>query len=56
MLLLKACPKCKGDVELASDMHGDYVRCLMCGFSRNMPDVARRVDAAPERIELRKAG
>jgi hypothetical protein len=33
MLLFNAYLKCKGDVELASGIDGDYVKCLTCGFS-----------------------
>ena len=46
MLLFKACPKCKGDVELASGMDGDYVKCLMCGFSRYMPEAPKATSPA----------
>ncbi|MCH7593648.1 MAG: hypothetical protein IIB27_03970 [Chloroflexi bacterium] len=55
MLLLKACPKCKGDVELTSDPDGDYVRCLMCGSIRYLAEASRRVSGPEEQREMRKA-
>jgi hypothetical protein len=27
----KACPKCKGDMYLDSDVYGAYRKCLQCG-------------------------
>ena len=45
-LLFKACPMCKGDVELGSGMDGDYVKCLLCGFPRYMPETSRSTRAA----------
>ncbi len=32
MLYLKACPRCKGDVEFTNDQFGHYMECLQCGF------------------------
>ena len=55
MLLFKACPKCKGDVELASGMDGNYVKCLMCGFSRYMPEAPRAKRAADQLAQLPRA-
>ncbi len=59
MLLFKSCPKCNGDVELGSDMDGDFVKCLMCGFSRYMPEASRtasrHVRTAERAIELPRA-
>jgi hypothetical protein len=37
MVWLKACPRCHtGDLNLVSDMYGNYLQCLQCG---NMQDV-----------------
>ena len=55
MLLFKACPKCKGDVELASGMDGDYVKCLMCGFSRYMPEAPRAKKVVDQIAQLPRA-
>jgi ssDNA-binding Zn-finger/Zn-ribbon topoisomerase 1 len=51
MLLFKSCPKCKGDVELGSDMDGDFVKCLMCGLSRYMPEASRAASREPRPAE-----
>lgn len=29
--ILKACPRCVGDLVLYSDLNGDYYACLQCG-------------------------
>ena len=29
--LLKACPRCLGDLTFRSDRYGDYYDCLQCG-------------------------
>lgn len=55
MLLFKSCPKCNGDVELNNDMDGDYVKCLMCGFSRYLPVVSRRGETLEQHPDLQKA-
>ena len=38
MLLLKACPRCRGDMHTNRDIYGEYKECLQCGF---MADVER---------------
>ena len=55
MLLFKSCPKCKGDVELNSDMDGNYAKCLMCGFSRYLPVASRRRETLDQHQDLQKA-
>ncbi|MDA0264621.1 MAG: hypothetical protein O3A93_10795 [Chloroflexi bacterium] len=37
MMYLKECPKCQGDLYEGSDMYGQYVSCLQCGYSRDLP-------------------
>lgn len=32
MILLKACPRCRGDVVLDRDEYGRYTSCLACGY------------------------
>ncbi len=32
MVFLKACPKCRGDLAMASDIYGDFLACLQCGL------------------------
>ncbi len=45
MLLLKSCPKCKGDVVEERDHYGSYTQCLQCGYLRDLQPVAK-----PQRI------
>ena len=37
MLLLKTCPKCKGDLQLRSDSHGKFISCIQCGYAKDFP-------------------
>ena len=55
MLLFKSCPKCKGDVELNSDLDGNYAKCLMCGFYRHIPVASRRGETLDQHQDLQKA-
>lgn len=41
MLLLKSCPKCKGDVVEERDHYGSYRQCLQCGCLRDMQTLAK---------------
>ena len=38
MMLLRACPRCRGDLSLDSDIYGRYVSCLQCGFVRDVTE------------------
>ena len=31
MLYLKACPRCRGDMNTNRDLYGNYKECLQCG-------------------------
>lgn len=35
MLLLKSCPKCKGDILLRNDFDGFFVSCIQCGYAKD---------------------
>ncbi len=37
MIKFKGCPRCRGDLYLASDIYGRYFNCLQCGFIRDLP-------------------
>jgi len=60
MLLLKACPRCRGDLIVEPDHHGPIVDCLQCGYLGDLHALRRWVAAplviraAPKR-ELAKA-
>ena len=36
MIQFKACPKCRGDMRVDSDMYGEYRRCLQCGTEQEV--------------------
>ena len=43
--LLGSCPKCiGGDLHVDRDMYGWYLKCLQCGYLRDLP---RTVEAKP---------
>ena len=47
MLYLKSCPRCSGDISADSDMHGMFLKCLQCGFSKDLsPEMARNLFGA----------
>ena len=31
LVLLKACPRCSGDLQRGEDMYGHYDKCIQCG-------------------------
>ncbi len=37
MLLLKTCPRCRGDLHLRSDLDGKFLSCIQCGYARDLP-------------------
>ena len=37
MMMLKACPRCSGDLLESSDMYGRYVQCIQCGHVADLP-------------------
>jgi ribosomal protein S27AE len=55
-----ACPRCrKGEVFIDHDMYGWYECCLQCGYTRDLPDIARQVGSGPiddekEKVRARK--
>lgn len=36
MIWFKACPKCRGDIYLAEDIYGKYLKCLQCGYAQDV--------------------
>lgn len=47
MWRLKACPKCKGDMLVEKDSHGQYEWCLQCGCHleiKSVPELSRRLE------------
>ena len=48
--ILKACPRCLGDLKFRSDYFGDYYDCLQCGA-----ELEPRVTGSSELKETRQA-
>lgn len=57
MLLIKACPRCQGDVTPIVDFEGDLqLSCVQCGYSKYVPRPRPGIgDAKPVVSTLRKA-
>jgi len=36
MMILKGCPRCKGDVYLRKDIEGPYLSCMQCGYMKDV--------------------
>ncbi len=53
MLLLKACPKCGGDMQLSGDIYGSFASCLNCGFLLDVPE-NEKVEVALRQLAQRK--
>jgi hypothetical protein len=45
MIVFKSCVRCQGDVHVKSDNFGEYLDCLQCGATTDVPS----------RIELSRA-
>ncbi len=43
-LKFKACPKCRGDLELRRDIYGIFVSCLQCGLQRDLDAPVEVID------------
>jgi hypothetical protein len=37
MWIYRGCPKCHGDVFTDEDGEGCYVKCLQCGYEKELP-------------------
>jgi hypothetical protein len=38
MIVFKSCVRCQGDVHVKSDQHGEYLDCLQCGATTDVPN------------------
>jgi hypothetical protein len=48
MLYLKSCPRCAGDINADSDTYGMFLKCLQCGFSKDLsPETAQKLFGSP---------
>tara|TARA_B100001013_G_C24446527_1_gene377831 strand:- start:191 stop:349 length:159 start_codon:yes stop_codon:yes gene_type:complete len=42
MIFIKACPKCKGDIEFTIDSFGKSLECLQCSYTVDSKESAKR--------------
>jgi hypothetical protein len=60
VLLLKACPKCRGDVVADTDEYDDLnLVCFQCGYALREPErksLISKVKAARQLAAIRRAG
>ena len=40
-MFLKQCPRCNGDVGIASDQYGRYMHCLQCGYMKDIEHISQ---------------
>ena len=50
MLLLKSCPKCKGDLLLRNDFDGFFLSCIQCGYARDFKSTTAK-KPTPEEVK-----
>ena len=41
MLMLKACPRCRGDLYIDRDFYGQYKQCIQCGHMEDLAPAPR---------------
>ena len=41
MVILKACPRCRGDLNSDRDIYGEYLECVQCGYIQDRDDGRR---------------
>lgn len=51
MLILKGCPRCRGDLKVDRDHDGPYLLCLQCGYIKDLKE-----DNSPIRVRVRTEG
>ncbi len=47
MVYYRACPKCKGDMDIKRDLYGGFRECLQCGLLQDFA-INQGVDSVPE--------
>ena len=55
MMLLKGCPRCRGDLHINRDMYGDYKQCVQCGYMEDMESRTNRTLSATAVKTAKKA-
>ncbi len=56
MLLLKACPRCHGDLVFERDGHTGYLECMQCGHTLSNAEERNLGVRASTRGLLRRVG
>jgi len=54
MLKLKACPRCKGDLNGNRDMYGSYDECLQCGYMRDIEEPNKLLASLAEVVRKKR--
>ena len=49
MLMLKACPRCRGDLYIDRDFYGQYKQCIQCGHMEDIAPAPRARRQVPVR-------
>ncbi len=44
-MLLRACPRCGGDLHATEDLYGSFHQCIQCGHIQDLPDERLTVSA-----------
>ena len=54
MLVLKGCPRCRGDVYYDSDYYGVYKQCIQCGYLEDVDTSREQVAVAAVAVKRGK--
>lgn len=46
MILLKGCPRCRGDLRTGGDFYGEYKQCVQCGYLEDVDSPTLRTAVA----------
>ena len=46
MMLLKGCPRCRGDLHINKDIYREYKQCVQCGYMEDMEPRTNRTLSA----------
>lgn len=53
MMMLKGCPRCRGDLRIDRDNYGEYKQCVQCGYMQDLD--SRAVHTAAAKTEKKAA-
>ena len=55
MVLLKACPRCHGDIHVNRDVYGEYRECFQCGWMQDIDTSSDALDLTQAKSKKKKA-